>query len=127
MKIGFVFSWLLLFILVSCKGPKEDRLLLGEKKAREYLAKALKDSTDVLYTGNALIDNQETAIKLSEVLLFKIYGEDMIKAERPYEVHFIDGYWILKGTLPVGADGGTFFSIIFDSRDGRVIKLLHTR
>ena len=71
-----------------------------------------------------VISDKETAIAVAEQILFKIYGKDQILSEKPYNVGFVDSYWILSGTLPKGWVGGTFY-IVLSSKDGRVIKLIH--
>lgn len=104
------------------------RLMLGEEHARQSLSEALADTVTVHYTfdkGDPIRDN-ETATKLAEGLLFKIFGEEKIKDERPYETYNIDGYWIMKGTLPKGYDGGTF-EIIFEAESRKIIRLKHYR
>lgn len=101
--------------------------ILGEDNAREALARALADTTDTFSSRKIeLIPDKETATRFAEVILFKTFGEDKIKDERPYEIYRIDGYWILSGTIPVGYDGGGF-EIIFQSTDGKVISLKHYR
>jgi hypothetical protein len=101
--------------------------ILGEESAREALTEALADTVNVPARGHReLIPDKETAISFAEVLLFKTYGEDKVKDEKPYEIYKINGYWIMRGTLPVGYDGGTF-EIIFQATDGKVIRLTHYR
>lgn len=82
------------------------------------------DTLDVLPADKKLIDSKETAVKFAEVILFKVYGEKTIRKERPYEIHLIDGYWVINGTIAEGSRGGGF-EIILDSKDGRVIRLVH--
>jgi hypothetical protein len=42
------------------------------------------------------------------------------------ETYLIDGYWIVTGTFPENADGETF-QIIFSAKDGRVVRITHSR
>lgn len=126
MKRGTV-SVLMFLLFISCQHESGNRFLMGEKKAREYLFKSMSDSTHSFRSNDQfLISDQETAVALAEVLLFKTYGENKIKSERPYEIHRIDNYWFIKGTLERGSDGGTFVTIL-DAKDGRIMRMFHTR
>lgn len=118
------FAIISILIFISCQRTKKDSHFLGEDYARKALAEAKADSLDILPVDKTLIDNEETAVKFAEVILFKVYGQETIVDEKPYEVHNIDGYWIINGTIPKGSLGGAF-EIIFNSSDGRVIRLVH--
>lgn len=122
MKIINVFI-LLIFTLTSCE---EQHTILGKTYAEQELKSALRDSTqhNVIDKETVLIKDSLTAISVVEPILFSIYGKDNIIEQRPYEIYFIDKYWILSGTLPEGYKGGTFL-IIMDSRDGKIIRVTH--
>lgn len=47
-----------------------------------------------------LVPDKETAIKIAEAVLFRLYGEDAIKLQRPYVVKEDDYVWWITGTLP---------------------------
>jgi len=107
--------------LLCCRNPV--RSYLGEESARRSLHEVLSDSTD-RRLPQPLIPDEITATGVAEAVLFKIYGEETIKDERPYETFLIDGYWVIRGTIPRGFVGGGF-EIMIDSKDGRVIHLTH--
>ena len=117
-------SIMILLTFASCDRFREDRVFLGEDYARKALKEALADTVDILPVHKALIENEKTAIAFAEIFLFQAYGRETIEGERPYEVHNIDGYWIINGTLPKGYLGGAF-EIIFYSTDGQIIRLIH--
>ena len=94
--------------------------------ARAMIKSALTDKTHKQILVDKVIGDKETAIAVAEPILFKIYGKNQILSEKPYSVSLVDGYWILGGTLPKGYIGGTFL-IILSEKDGRVIKLIHTK
>ena len=73
-----------------------------------------------------IIQNEKTAVKVAEAVLFNIYGEENIKNERPYTIGFADNYWILYGYLPSGYHGGVF-TIIIDAENGEVVSLWHDK
>ncbi len=103
--------------------------MLGEEHARQSLVEALADTVDIVaykFDKGEPIHDREAATRLAEPLLFKIFGEEKIKDQRPYELYNIDGYWIMMGTLPEGYDGGTF-EIIFEAESRKIIRLRHYR
>jgi hypothetical protein len=97
---------------------------LGMTEAKNELQGALKSKTNSRIYLKKNINDKQTAIAVAEPILFKIYGENQIIGERPYEVYLINGYWVLNGTIPENSFGGGFL-IIFSVKDGRVIKLTH--
>lgn len=107
--------------MISCEMKNRDTL--GEEYAKDELKIALSDSTNQIVINDNLISDKETAIKISEAILFKIYGEENITEQRPYEIHFINNFWILNGTLKY-EKGGTFL-IIIDAKNGKVVRLTH--
>ena len=55
-----------------------------------------------------LVPDKETAIKVAEAVLFRLYGEDTIANQRPYVVKEDDFIWWISGTLPRGQFGIAF-------------------
>lgn len=113
----------LLLLTVSCQ--ERNRVLLGRERAEQSLKTALLKSDSVFF-DRPLVPDESTAEVLAEAILFKVYGEDVIADERPYEIHLVDGYWVIRGTLSTGTDGGTF-EIIINSMNAQVVKINHTR
>jgi len=100
-------------------------LSLGQSKVnRKIIKDILADKSGKQVAVDKVIPDAATAIAVAEPILFKIYSRDMIIREKPYSVSLVDGYWILTGSLPKLAVGGTFF-IVLSAKDGRVIKLTH--
>jgi hypothetical protein len=128
-KSNHLKSILLLLILTACipaAGQSDSTAAIGENLAREILKEALTDSTlhNVINRKDFLLKDKKKAVDFAEPILFDVYGAKEIKKQRPYEVHGIDNYWILSGTLPGGMSGGTFL-MIMDARDCRVVRLTH--
>jgi hypothetical protein len=103
----------------------------GEEYARTRIEEVLTDTVHMKYyqekfEKQVLIDDAATAIKTVEPILFRKYGKEKILDERPYQAFRVDNYWLIKGSFPhdPGMKGGTF-EIIIDSRDARVIRVLH--
>lgn len=120
------FLTLLTFTLTACGQTKSDRTILGKKYAEQEIKSSLTDKSqqNVIDNKTVIIKDSLTAINIAEPLLFNIYGKDNITKQRPYEIYFIDNYWLITGTLPSGWKGGTFL-IIIDSRDSKVIRITH--
>ena len=120
------FLTLLTFTLTACGQTKNDRIILGKSFAEQELKSALTDKSrhNVIDNKTVIIKDSLMAINLVEPVLFSIYGKDNITKQRPYEIYFIDNYWLITGTLPKEYVGGTFL-IIVDSRDSRIIKITH--
>ena len=117
---------LLIFTLTACGQTKGDRTILGKSYAEKELKSALTDKSqhNVVDNSTVIIKDSLTAINVAEPILFGIYGKDKIIKQRPYEIYFIDNYWVICGTLPKGYVGGTFL-IIIDSRDSKIIRITH--
>lgn len=109
-----------------CGQSKADRSILGREYAKQELKSALieKSLHNVVDGKKLIIKDSLTAISIAEPLLFDIYGKSNIIKQQPYETYLIDNYWVLKGTLPLDKDGGTFLLII-DAQDSRIIKITH--
>ena len=126
---------LLTAVLISCKrtdsSEKSDKTITVERQTHENEAyaqdfvKKAKGSNGLLLPGiRSLIKNKETAVAVAEAVLFKIYGEENIRRQRPYSVYKTDHYWVITGTLPEETSGGVF-EIALDAKDARVIGLSH--
>ena len=100
----------------------KNRVVVGEDSARQAI-RTVSDSTYKLSTDTLISDN-DMAISIAEILLFKRYGKALISGERPYECYLIDGFWFLRGTLPKSYTADVF-EMIMSARDGRVIKMTH--
>jgi hypothetical protein len=94
------------------------------KLVKEELDGFLKDSTNNLLRGEVLINDEKELIQLVEPILFKIYGENKIIQERPYDAYLFGDYWMLTGTLPEGMKGGTF-NIAINRRTCEVVGISH--
>jgi hypothetical protein len=120
-KISILFSIIMLTI-AAC--GSSHHLWMDEKHAKIELQKALGNSSLKKIKIDTLISNKETAVAIAEPILFKKYGKSHTMRQRPYQTTFIDGYWLINGTLPKGWVGGTFV-IILKATDGEIIQLTH--
>ena len=92
---------------------------------RKEIKQALKDTTDNGTKEHPLLENEETAVKVAEAILFHFFEQENIIKQRPYKVFLIDGYWIIKGSFPKNMAVGGVFEIILNSIDGKIIKITH--
>lgn len=119
-----IFSFVLLNNYIV--NAQDNRIYLGKKFAQKELDRVLgnEKKNRVYIWEDPLIDDEETAIKVVEPILFGKYGQKNIELQKPYEVHKIDQYYIISGTLPSGSIGGTFV-IITDETNARVLEITH--
>ncbi|WP_165759122.1 NTF2 fold immunity protein [Niastella yeongjuensis] len=70
------------------------------------------------------VSAKDSALKIAEEIAFRTYG-NVIKNELPLKGRLSgDSVWIVEGTLPEGADGGTVY-IELSKRDYKLLKLTH--
>lgn len=118
------FLLVILFSLNACSQNK--RLVLGKEYAKEELKIALSKEKqhNVVNNETIIIKDSTSAIKITETILFDIYGKQNIEKQKPYEIYLLDKYWVISGTLPEDYKGGTFL-IIIDARNSRILKITH--
>lgn len=96
------------------------------EKALDQVMVALSDSAvhNMVNSQSILIKDKEMALAIAEPILFDIYGKANILQQKPYEVQYVEVYWVISGTLKEGWRGGTFL-IIIDSRNGQILRITH--
>lgn len=124
MKIRLTIFYTIIFFSFSYGQTSQSRTILGVEYAKRELKNALADKEEKQIFIDTLISDKESAISISETILFRIYGKENIVRQRPYEIYRINEYWILNGTLPTGKLGGSFL-IILKSTNGEIIRLRH--
>lgn len=71
--------------------------------------------------------NKDAAIKVAEILLVQIYGEQVL-SQRPFQAKPVEGYWIIDGTFhcPKGDHClGGVAHIEMSQKDGQVRNVIH--
>jgi hypothetical protein len=71
-----------------------------------------------------LVPDKQTAIKIAEVVLFRLYGEEGIVAQRPYKVKEDADIWWISGTLKEN-EFGSAFNIAISKQTGAILHLEH--
>jgi hypothetical protein len=70
-----------------------------------------------------LVPDKETAIKVAEVILFRLYGEKNITAQKPYSVTEDQNIWWVCGAPPPAL--GSSFAIAISRQTSAVLYLEH--
>lgn len=74
-----------------------------------------------------LVPDEQTAIKIAEAIWYPIYGEKILKENKPYDVTLQgDSLWIVVGYLEEGSSGGVPYIHIIKS-DCRIVRVYHTK
>lgn len=108
----------------GCSNKKWVSLEESQPEVFKYLS--LKDTSNYDSLGDrVMIPDEETAISVAEVYLFKTFGKEKIEEEQPYQIGKVDGYWIIKGTMPSKYILGGFFEMVINSKNGEVVRLFH--
>ena len=71
------------------------------------------------------VPDAATAVKIGEAVLLPIYGEKVLKEERPFTARLEKpDVWRVEGTLPEGYMGGTAV-VKISKKDGTILFLVH--
>ena len=126
MKLITLSSLFLVLALSACSQNIKTDSKAEENYAKSLLRSALseKGTHNLVDKKTIIIKDSSMATAIAEPILFNIYKKENIIAQRPYQIHNIDNYWILQGTLKEGYKGGCFL-IIIDSRTCEIIQITH--
>jgi hypothetical protein len=116
----------LIFCQISFSQNSTQQNKEGRKIAESELSLALSKNSghNVINQKAILIKDTISAITIAETILFTIFDKTSILNQKPYEIHHINNYWVIFGTLPEDYIGGTFL-LILDDRNAEVIKITH--
>jgi hypothetical protein len=89
---------------------------------------ALKEtaSTPGFQPKAGIVPDAQTAIAIAIAVWNPVYGEKKIASEKPYQAVLNSGKWTITGSVPKGWAGGVATAVV-SKRDGRVIKIYHTK
>jgi hypothetical protein len=77
--------------------------------------------------ANGYVPNEETAIKIAEAVIIPIYGEKVVKNEKPFIAELKDStIWVIHGTLRKGRIGGVTY-VEINKSDGRILNIYATK
>jgi len=131
-KLLLIFCVILGLGLISCQNTEkrnesQDKVIETSEDiyARELLELALSDSANEdISTNLTQINDEETAIRAVEPILFEGYGKENILEQKPYKISKIDNYWIIEGIQKEPHPGGVFH-LVLESKKGTIIYLIH--
>jgi hypothetical protein len=89
---------------------------------------ALKETSSMpgFLPKDGMVPDAQTAIAIAVAVWNPVYGEKEITSEKPYQAVLTNGRWTVTGSVPKGWVGGVATAVIA-KRDGRVIKIYHTK
>ena len=80
-------------------------------------------------SAGGYVPDVETAKRIAEAVWLPIYGAEEIESQKPFQVNFRNGIWIVRGVLHNQNTnyivlGGTALAEI-SQKDGRIFKVSH--
>jgi hypothetical protein len=89
---------------------------------------ALKETANMpgFLPKDGMVPDAQTAIAIAIAVWSPVYGEKQIASDKPYQAVLKNGLWTITGSVPKGWVGGVATAVI-SKRDGRVIKIYHTK
>ena len=123
----------LLVFLVACS-PKpyvtapdpyeEDNPLILKEGMSDSLYQATKGRH--VKRSDRVVKTEQEAFEIAKLKFQEEFGYNEDIMDRLYAIHLVDGFWIVKGMLPPGFNGGTIVAVI-DSESGELLYTLHWR
>lgn len=99
----------------------------GKRMAEIELEKAKREKQDVSFVKNNKtlipIKDSVSAIIAMERILFPVFGKESIQSQKPYNVYFVKGYWVVFGSKRRKDEAGGVFSIILDKKNSSILKI----
>lgn len=113
------------FILIGCQQVANNNKI-DFKYIENFVNQSLNDknSHNVINQKETIIKDDKSVIHIAETVLFNIYGEKNILAEKPYLVHHYKNFWYMKGSLNKYDEGGVF-ELLMDDRNAQIIRITH--
>ena len=78
------------------------------------------------FPEEGLIPTAKIAFQIAEPILIQIYGKEKIESEKPFNINLEKDVWIIEGHLDKGLLGGVAY-IEIQKRDGKILKVIHTK
>lgn len=100
-------------------------LCLSSESRAQDATDIFQNAPKVFECSGGVVSDNETAIRITEAILFPVYGEDSIREQGPYQVTWKDGKWTVEGTVPDG--GGWRFRVVILQVDGRILEIGYSR
>lgn len=117
-------KWLVagsMLLLASIAVPQERPKLSEEEEWKAALALARSTRSDRPKDG--MIPDAQTAQRVGEAIALALYGETVLRRERPFRARLHGNVWTVMGTLPPLALGGV--AIIQVRKDNAAVVFTH--
>jgi hypothetical protein len=110
--------------------PSQDRPLEGQNAPNKKIASDRADWYPTLWgqsfrPPSGIVPDEKTAITIAEAVLVPIYGDQDIKAQKPFKVTLQNNIWLIEGALPDPPEPRGTFVLRLSKRDGKVLFLTH--
>lgn len=70
----------------------------------------IDENTDYYYNDGDDVPDAETAMKVAQPILCKIFGYENIRIRQPFSIQLInDSIWYIKGSVPKKYNGGDIY------------------
>lgn len=137
------FSLLCLFLAVVCSGPaaaaadnvsgavgfieQNPRILSpsGKTPSEDELTDEFIENAEGFKPKDGFVPNAETAINVAEAVLTPIYGEEVIKKEKPFKARLKNEIWIVSGSMPSGLTLGGVSHVKISKQNGAILLVTH--
>ena len=67
------------------------------------------------------VPNAETAIRIAEAVWSPIFGDEIVKSQRPFHAELMNETWTVRGSRPLPTERSLIAQI--EKNDGRILKL----
>jgi hypothetical protein len=67
------------------------------------------------------VPNAETAIRIAEAVWSPIFGDEIVKSQRPFHAELMNETWTVRGSPPVPTERSLIAQI--EKNDGRILKI----
>lgn len=134
--MGKITILLLLISICSCTKVADCKKGIGHGQGGKYVPFLQKDS---LPSANpekyedykkkvykeGVVCSAKAASQIASAVLVPVYGKE-IYLEQPYLISYFDGIWYVEGNLSKDFSRGIFY-VEIRQKDGKILKMLHTR
>ena len=101
--VGFIIGDITTCIITLLYMNKIEDDTVSVTKDIEYIEK----NVGCYYSGDDDVPDAETAIKVAQPILYKIFGYENIMIRQPFSIQLInDSVWYIRGSVPKKYNGG---------------------
>ena len=123
-------QWAFLGLLIGLSGSSAAQLSESElqailaKDAREQVRLALSRKPPNALLTRGAVPSEHVAIQIHVAVTGAVFGEQHIRDQHPYKAVSSGNFWVVYGSVPGNALGGSAVSVIRKS-NGQVLSVTH--